>query len=115
MNAVSPEDEAAIEATKAPLMEHLVELRRRPIDVIVLDIEMPVMDGLTALPLLLKARPGLQIVMASTLTERGADVSMRALRLGAADYVPKPSAMMTTFRLLGTLTLTSVRVGSTGI
>jgi two-component system chemotaxis response regulator CheB len=69
-------------------------LKLHDIDVVVLDIEMPVMDGLTALPLLLKARPGLQIVMASTLTERGADVSMRALRLGAADYVPKPTATM---------------------
>jgi two-component system chemotaxis response regulator CheB len=69
-------------------------LKLHDIDVVVLDIEMPVMDGLTALPLLLKAQPGLQIVMASTLTERGADVSMRAMRLGAADYVPKPSATM---------------------
>ena len=68
-------------------------LKLHDVDVVVLDIEMPVMDGLTALPLLLKAQPGLQIVMASTLTARGADVSMRALRLGAADYVPKPSAM----------------------
>jgi two-component system chemotaxis response regulator CheB len=51
------------------------------------------MDGLTALPLLLAADHGLRVIMASTLTTRGADVSMRALRLGAADYVPKPSAM----------------------
>lgn len=62
------------------------------IDVVVLDIEMPVMDGMTALPLLLEADPGLRVVMASTLTTRGADIAMRALRLGAADYVPKPSA-----------------------
>jgi two-component system chemotaxis response regulator CheB len=68
-------------------------LKIHDVDVVVLDIEMPVMDGLTALPLLLKARPGLQVIMASTLTARGADVSMRAMRLGAADYVPKPSAM----------------------
>jgi len=68
-------------------------LKLHEIDVVVLDIEMPVMDGLTALPLLLKAQPGLQVIMASTLTARGADVSMRAMRLGAADYVPKPSAM----------------------
>ena len=68
-------------------------LKLHDIDVVVLDIEMPVMDGLTALPLLLKAQPGLAVIMASTLTARGADVSMRAMRLGAADYVPKPSAM----------------------
>src|SRR5271165_1863591 len=53
---------------------------------------MPVMDGLTALPLLLAADPGLRVILASTLTTRGADIAMRALRLGAADYVPKPSA-----------------------
>jgi two-component system chemotaxis response regulator CheB len=67
-------------------------LSRQPADVLVLDIEMPVMDGLSALPLLLRTDPGIKIVMASTLTTRGADVAMRALRLGAADYVPKPSA-----------------------
>ena len=67
-------------------------LKLHAIDVVVLDIEMPVMDGLTALPLLLAADPGLRVIMASTLTTRGADVAMRALRLGAADYVPKPSA-----------------------
>lgn len=61
------------------------------IDVIVLDIEMPVMDGMTALPLLLKADPGVRIIVASTLTTRGADVAMRALRLGASDYITKPS------------------------
>ena len=71
----------------------LDELKRTPIDVLVLDIEMPVMDGLTALPLLLRADPGLKILMASTLTTRGADIALRALRLGAADYVPKPSAV----------------------
>jgi two-component system chemotaxis response regulator CheB len=70
----------------------LEALKTEPVDVVILDIEMPVMDGMTALPLLLKASPGLKIIMASTLTVRGADIAMRALRLGAADYVPKPSA-----------------------
>jgi two-component system chemotaxis response regulator CheB len=67
-------------------------LKLHDIDVVVLDIEMPVMDGLTALPKLLAAEPGLRVIMASTLTTRGADIAMQALRLGAADYVPKPSA-----------------------
>lgn len=62
-------------------------------DVCVLDIEMPVMDGLAALPELLRVDPQLRIVMASTLTTRGADITLRALRLGAADYVPKPSSI----------------------
>ena len=65
-------------------------LPKHAIDVVVLDIEMPVMDGLTALPLLLAAAPGLQVIIASTLTERGADISLRALHLGAADTLPKP-------------------------
>ncbi len=61
-------------------------------DVIVLDIEMPVMDGLTALPELLKRAPKAHIIMASTLTERNAEISLRALSLGASDYLAKPSA-----------------------
>jgi two-component system, chemotaxis family, protein-glutamate methylesterase/glutaminase len=68
------------------------ELRRTKVDVLLLDIEMPVLDGMSALPLLLHADPGLRIIMASTLTTRGAEIAMRALRLGAADYVPKPSS-----------------------
>ena len=71
------------------------ELKRTRADVVVLDIEMPVMDGMTALPLLLRADPGIRIIMASTLTTRGADIAMRAMRLGAADYVPKPSSIGT--------------------
>lgn len=61
-------------------------------DLVVLDIEMPKMDGLTALPLILKAAPRARVVMASTLTRKGAEVTMRALSLGAADYAPKPEA-----------------------
>ena len=66
-------------------------LKRLDVDVVVLDIEMPVMDGLTALPKMLEVRPGVQVIMASTLTLKGASVSMKALALGAADYLPKPT------------------------
>jgi len=69
----------------------LAELQRQPIDIIILDIEMPVMCGLTALPLLLKVDPLVRIIMASTLTQRGANIAMQSLHLGASDYVPKPS------------------------
>jgi len=65
--------------------------RHKP-DVVVLDIEMPVMDGITALPKIIAAVPGIKVIMASTLTLRNADISMRALELGAADYIPKPSS-----------------------
>lgn len=67
-------------------------LDRFDIEVIILDIEMPVMDGLTALPKLLEKKPGVQVVMASTLTRKNAEVSLRALQAGAADYLPKPSS-----------------------
>jgi two-component system chemotaxis response regulator CheB len=68
------------------------DVARSQPDVVILDVEMPEMDGLTALPLLLKARPGLVVVMASTLTRRNAEISLKALSLGAADYVPKPES-----------------------
>lgn len=67
-------------------------LARTAVDVVVLDVEMPVMDGLTALPLMLAAAPGIKIIMASTLTTRNADISLRAMQAGAVDYVPKPTA-----------------------
>lgn len=67
-------------------------LRRNPVDVVILDIEMPRMDGLTALPLLLEARPNIQVIVASTLTEKNAEISLKALERGAADYLTKPTS-----------------------
>jgi two-component system, chemotaxis family, protein-glutamate methylesterase/glutaminase len=61
-------------------------------DVIVLDIEMPVMDGMTALPEILKCSPQSRVIMASTLTQRGGEVTIRALSAGASDYLAKPDA-----------------------
>lgn len=58
-------------------------------DVITLDIEMPRMDGIDFLGRLMRLRP-MPVVMVSTLTERGAEVTMRALELGAVDFVSKP-------------------------
>ena len=66
-------------------------LQRHAIDVIILDIEMPVMDGITAIPKLKAVDPGVQIIMASTLTLKNAEISLKAMSLGAADYIPKPS------------------------
>ena len=65
-------------------------LRHNP-DVVLLDIEMPDMDGIEALPLLLEKKRDLIVIMASTLTRRNAEISLKALALGAADYIPKPA------------------------
>ena len=59
-------------------------------DAVILAIEMPVMDGITALPLMLAELPGVKILVASVLSKRNASVSLDAMRLGASDYVAKP-------------------------
>ncbi len=63
-------------------------------DVVVLDVDMPELDGISALPQLLQKKRDLVVIMASTLTRRSAEISLRALSLGAADYVPKPEAAL---------------------
>ncbi|HET6279685.1 MAG TPA: chemotaxis response regulator protein-glutamate methylesterase [Polyangia bacterium] len=62
-------------------------------DVVTMDIEMPEMDGLTALAEIRKTDRKLPVVMVSSLTERGAVATLDALALGATDYVTKPSAV----------------------
>lgn len=60
-------------------------------DIVILDIEMPEMDGLEALPLLIQAAPNARILIASSLSQRNAEISLTALEKGAHDYIPKPS------------------------
>lgn len=67
-------------------------LSASPFDLILLDIEMPLMDGLQALDELVKLRPAPKVVMSSALTRRGAAASMQALSRGASDYICKPSS-----------------------
>jgi two-component system chemotaxis response regulator CheB len=69
----------------------LNQLARTPVDVMILDIEMPVLDGLSALPKIRQIAPQTKVIMASTLTTRGGEISLEALRLGAIDFVPKPT------------------------
>jgi two-component system, chemotaxis family, protein-glutamate methylesterase/glutaminase len=65
------------------------KIKRLNPDVITLDVEMPRMDGLTFLENLMRLRP-MPVVMVSSLTQLGADVTLRALELGAVDFVAKP-------------------------
>lgn len=74
-------------------MGALSALRRYNVDVVVLDIEMPEMDGLTAIPHILNMKPRVGIIVASTLTTRGSRVAVEALAMGACDYVAKPSSL----------------------
>ncbi|MCG8556476.1 MAG: chemotaxis response regulator protein-glutamate methylesterase [Proteobacteria bacterium] len=60
-------------------------------DLVILDMEMPDMDGLQTLAALSEAQPELPVIMFSAHTERGAAATLKALSLGAADYVPKPA------------------------
>jgi two-component system chemotaxis response regulator CheB len=69
----------------------LDKIARLKPDLITLDVEMPVMDGLQTLKEIRKLYPGLKVIMFSTLTERGARTSLEALSLGASDYVTKPA------------------------
>lgn len=69
--------------------------RKKP-DVLILDVEMPIMDGLTALPQILKASPKTKVIMCSTLTEKGANVTLKAMSLGAVESIVKPSSAQDT-------------------
>jgi len=89
---IDPVEDIEVVTTVANGEVAVATLKRNPVDIIVLDIEMPVMDGLTAIPLLLEAQPGVKIIMASALTTRNADISLKALKAGASDYVPKPGS-----------------------
>ena len=75
--------------------EALDQFERADPDVVILDIEMPVLDGLSTLPLLLARKPSLVVIMASAITRHDAEISLKALALGAADYIPKPTSKRT--------------------
>ncbi len=92
MRALSQDPEIEVVETAANGQIALKAIERTEVDVVILDIEMPVMDGLTALPRLLRARPGVKIIVASTLTRHNAAISMTALASGASDYIPKPTS-----------------------
>ena len=81
-------DMECVGAASDPLVAREMIRNLNP-DVITLDVEMPRMDGIDFLSKLMRLRP-MPVVMVSTLTERGAEVTLRALELGAIDFVAKP-------------------------
>lgn len=89
---VGAEHDMEVAASLRTGLEAVNQLERINPDVAVLDIEMPELDGISALPQLLAKKRDLVIIMASTLTRRNAEISFKALSLGAADYIPKPES-----------------------
>lgn len=86
------EPDMVVAASLRTGLDAVNQLERINPDVAVLDIEMPELDGISALPKLLAKKRDLVIIMASTLTRRNAEISFKALALGASDYIPKPES-----------------------
>src|SRR3982074_860898 len=89
---VSSEPDMVVAASLRTGLDAVNQIDRVNPDVALLDIEMPELDGISALPLLLAKKRNLIIIMASTLTRRNAEISFKALALGASDYIPKPES-----------------------
>src|SRR3954447_16379343 len=89
---IGAEHDMEVAASLRTGLEAVNQIERINPDVAVLDIEMPELDGISALPQLLAKKRDLVIIMASTLTRRNAEISFKALSLGAADYIPKPES-----------------------
>ncbi len=89
---VEAEPDLEMVASLRSARDALAQIERADPDVVLLDIEMPELDGLAALPLLLAKKRDLVVIMASTLTRRNAEISLKALALGATDYIPKPTS-----------------------
>jgi len=88
---IEAEPDMALVASLRNGREAVEQIERIKPDVVILDVDMPELDGISALPQLLAKCPGVTVIMASTLTRRNAEISLRALSLGATDYIPKPS------------------------
>ena len=85
-------DDFEIVATASDAQQAIELLRVHQVDIVLLDVEMPGMDGLTALPHILEASGGARVLVVSSACAEGASASVKALTLGAADTLLKPSA-----------------------
>lgn len=90
--ALESDPEITIAGTAMHGERALTWLRKNPADIVVLDVEMPVMDGLTALEHIQREFPSVHVIMASSLTFQGAETTVEALALGAAGCIAKPAA-----------------------
>jgi two-component system, chemotaxis family, protein-glutamate methylesterase/glutaminase len=89
---LNAEPDIVVAASLRTGLEAVNQVERINPDIAVLDIEMPELDGISALPQLLAKKRNLIVIMASTLTRRNAEISFKALSLGASDYIPKPES-----------------------
>src|SRR4030081_348852 len=89
---IEAEPDMVVAASLRTGLDAVNQLERVNPDVAVLDIKMPDLDGISALPLLLAKKRNLVVIMASTLTRRNAEIRFKALSLGASDYIPKPES-----------------------
>lgn len=87
---VAVHDEFEIVATAGNARDALDALKTVSVDIIILDVEMPGASGLEALPEIIRAGQGARVLIVSSMAEHGAETSVRALALGAADALPKP-------------------------
>ncbi|RLT92558.1 chemotaxis response regulator protein-glutamate methylesterase [Ketobacter sp.] len=86
---ISGHDDMVVVGTAADPYIAREKIKQLQPDVLTLDVEMPRMDGITFLKNLMRLRP-MPVIMISTLTEAGADITLEALQIGAFDYLPKP-------------------------
>ncbi|GMM93484.1 chemotaxis-specific protein-glutamate methyltransferase CheB [Qipengyuania sp. MTN3-11] len=115
---ISSEPDLTVVAQAETAEKALVHLRTTAVDVILLDLEMPGMGGLEALPAILKGSAGARVLVVSSLTETGAKATLSALSIGAADTMLKPrpggfneeyrETLLGKIRALGTAKNTSV-------
>lgn len=90
--ALSDEPDIRVVASVPNGLMALKALGNQQIDVAVLDIEMPELDGLSALPRMLELDPQLKVIMVSAASQNDADISLKTMAIGAADYIEKPRA-----------------------
>lgn len=90
--AINLDDQISVVGSAMHGQAALTWLNTHQADVVVLDVEMPVMDGISCLKQLRQSHPDLPVIMASSLTRAGAEITLQALDLGAAGCVAKPVA-----------------------